>query len=113
VVVWKKKKLYLQNLLSAVYITFNKNYQQNKNKNKSNHTIRTQAEIDAEPRFLECFKTFFEKAAGLTNLKPGTINNMKECNVVLRVEFPIKVIPLFLFLLILVLIIVIERAWRY
>lgn len=53
--------------------------------------FRTQAEIDAEPRFLECFKTFFEKAAGLTNLKPGTINNMKECNVVLRVEFPIKV----------------------
>lgn len=50
----------------------------------------TQAEIDAEPRFLECFKTFFEKAAALTNLKPGTINNMKECNVVLRVEFPIK-----------------------
>jgi len=50
----------------------------------------TQEEIDKEPRFLECFKTFFDKAAGLTNLKPGIINNMKECKVVLRVEFPIK-----------------------
>lgn len=56
----------------------------------ANYDAATLAEIEAEPRFLECFKTFFEKAAGLTNLKPGTINNMKECNVVLRVEFPIK-----------------------
>jgi len=53
------------------------------------HTV-TQEEIDAEPRFLECFKMFFDKAAALTNLKAGIINNMKECNVVLRVEFPIK-----------------------
>ncbi|EFA84685.1 NAD-dependent glutamate dehydrogenase [Heterostelium album PN500] len=58
--------------------------------NRSYSTEVSQHEIDNEPRFLECFKTFFDKAAGLTNLKPGVINNMKECNVALRVEFPIK-----------------------
>eukprot|EP01112_Ceratiomyxa_fruticulosa_P011288 TRINITY_DN304_c0_g1_i5.p1 TRINITY_DN304_c0_g1~~TRINITY_DN304_c0_g1_i5.p1 ORF type:complete len:513 (+),score=100.77 TRINITY_DN304_c0_g1_i5:130-1668(+) len=46
--------------------------------------------VASEPRFLECFKHFFDKAAGLTNLKPGIIESMKECNVVLRVEFPVK-----------------------
>ncbi|GAM19123.1 hypothetical protein SAMD00019534_022980 [Acytostelium subglobosum LB1] len=50
----------------------------------------SQQDIDNEPRFLECFKSFFDKAAGLTNMKPGALNNMKECHVVLRVEFPIK-----------------------
>jgi glutamate dehydrogenase (NAD(P)+) len=54
------------------------------------HAVVTQEDIDKEPRFLECFKTFFDKAAKLTNLKEGVINNMKECKVVLRVEFPIK-----------------------
>jgi len=50
----------------------------------------SQADVDAEPRFLECFKQFFDKAAALSNLKPGTLSNMKECKNVLRVEFPIK-----------------------
>jgi len=50
----------------------------------------TQEMIDNEPRFLECFKAFFDKAAHLTQLKEGVINNMKECKTVLRMEFPIK-----------------------
>ncbi|KAF2069380.1 hypothetical protein CYY_009305 [Polysphondylium violaceum] len=62
----------------------------NNNQSVRSYSAVSQTDIDNEPRFLECFKQFFDKAASLTNLKPGVLNNMKECTTVLRVEFPIK-----------------------
>jgi len=43
-----------------------------------------------EPRFLDCFKTFYDKAAALSGLPDGVLNSMKQCQSILRVEFTIK-----------------------
>jgi len=45
---------------------------------------------DGEPTFLECFKTFFDKASKLSGLPEHTLNSMKQCQNILRVEFQVK-----------------------
>jgi len=45
---------------------------------------------DDEPSFLECFQTFFDRAAALTNLSPGELQRLKECEAVLHVNLPLQ-----------------------
>jgi len=45
---------------------------------------------DGEPTFLECFKSFFDKASKLSGLPEHTLNSMKQCQNILRVEFQVK-----------------------
>mmetsp|Transcript_21382 Transcript_21382/g.35387 ORF Transcript_21382/g.35387 Transcript_21382/m.35387 type:complete len:500 (-) Transcript_21382:583-2082(-) len=44
----------------------------------------------SEPSFLDNVGVFFDKAAALTNHPAGLLANIKKCNVLLEVSFPIK-----------------------
>lgn len=46
--------------------------------------------IEGEPDFLESTSLYFDKAAALTDLPKGLLEQIKTCNVVLQVNFPIR-----------------------
>jgi glutamate dehydrogenase (NAD(P)+) len=43
---------------------------------------------NAEPRFLEMVKIFFDRAASISGIEPGLLSVIKGCNSVLRVQIP-------------------------
>eukprot|EP00744_Colponema_vietnamica_P000599 GILI01001050.1.p1 GENE.GILI01001050.1~~GILI01001050.1.p1 ORF type:complete len:513 (+),score=175.48 GILI01001050.1:70-1608(+) len=45
---------------------------------------------DAEPRFLEMVKIYFDRASKHTGINAGLLDVIKACNAVLRVSFPVK-----------------------
>eukprot|EP01095_Lingulamoeba_sp_RSL-Kostka_P014800 TRINITY_DN658_c0_g1_i1.p1 TRINITY_DN658_c0_g1~~TRINITY_DN658_c0_g1_i1.p1 ORF type:complete len:510 (+),score=220.54 TRINITY_DN658_c0_g1_i1:41-1570(+) len=47
-------------------------------------------EQDDEPRFLDCFQTFYNNAASKSTLPKGVLEAMKSCQSILRVEFSVK-----------------------
>jgi len=44
-----------------------------------------------EPRFLECFKSYYDNAAALSHHPAGVLQDLRSCRSILRVEFPVKV----------------------
>lgn len=46
---------------------------------------------DDEPRFLDCFKTFFDRASALSHHPHDVLETLRSCNSILRVEFPVRV----------------------
>mmetsp|Transcript_40253 Transcript_40253/g.94233 ORF Transcript_40253/g.94233 Transcript_40253/m.94233 type:complete len:520 (+) Transcript_40253:247-1806(+) len=52
--------------------------------------IQAQDENMGEPRFLECVKINFDKAASLLSVNPGLLEVIKACNSVLRISFPLR-----------------------
>merc|ERR1712130_176106 len=44
-----------------------------------------------EPRFLECFKSYYDNAAALSQHPAGVLQDLRSCRSILRVEFPVKV----------------------
>lgn len=45
---------------------------------------------DDEPRFLDCFKTFFDRASALSHHPHDVLETLRSCNSILRVEFPVR-----------------------
>ena len=56
---------------------------------KANYAIAAPPD---EPRFLECFKSYYDRAAALSHHSAGVLQDLKSCRAILRVEFPVKVI---------------------
>mmetsp|Transcript_8498 Transcript_8498/g.20889 ORF Transcript_8498/g.20889 Transcript_8498/m.20889 type:complete len:518 (-) Transcript_8498:35-1588(-) len=52
--------------------------------------IEKQEQNMGEPRFLECVKINFDKAADHLSVDPGLLEVIKACNSVLRISFPIR-----------------------
>mmetsp|Transcript_3455 Transcript_3455/g.8878 ORF Transcript_3455/g.8878 Transcript_3455/m.8878 type:complete len:520 (-) Transcript_3455:402-1961(-) len=52
--------------------------------------IEAQDDNMGEPRFLECVKLNFDKAAGHLAVNPGLLEVIKACNSVLRISFPLR-----------------------
>eukprot|EP01089_Gocevia_fonbrunei_P017171 TRINITY_DN5489_c0_g1_i1.p1 TRINITY_DN5489_c0_g1~~TRINITY_DN5489_c0_g1_i1.p1 ORF type:complete len:520 (+),score=124.61 TRINITY_DN5489_c0_g1_i1:104-1663(+) len=71
-----------------LYTTSNKYY--STQTTSSSTDADTASAPTAEPNFLECFQYFFDKAAAKTQLSPGTLQYMRNCDHVLRVDFPFK-----------------------
>ena len=46
---------------------------------------------DSEPRFLDCFKSYYDRASALSNHQAGVLQDLRSCRAILRVEFPVKV----------------------
>merc|ERR1711963_997033 len=44
-----------------------------------------------EPRFLECFKSYYDNAAAISHHPAGVLQDLRSCRSILRVEFPVKV----------------------
>jgi hypothetical protein len=45
--------------------------------------------VNAEPRFLENVKLFFDRAAKLTSIPPDYLKLIKSCNTVVRFNIPL------------------------
>jgi len=45
---------------------------------------------DSEPRFLDCFKSYYDRASALSNHQAGVLQDLRSCRAILRVEFPVK-----------------------
>merc|ERR1712137_368092 len=44
-----------------------------------------------EPRFLECFKAYYDRASVHSHYPPELLQDLKSCKAILRVEFPIQI----------------------
>merc|ERR1712137_909582 len=44
-----------------------------------------------EPRFLECFKAYYDRASVHSHQPPELLQGLKSCKAILRVEFPIQI----------------------
>ena len=46
---------------------------------------------EKEPSFLDCFKSYYDRAAALSDHNSGLLQDLRSCRAILRVEFPVKV----------------------
>lgn len=45
---------------------------------------------NVEPRFLEMVKLYFDKAAALTEIRPDLLKAIKECNLTVKINIPLR-----------------------